>query len=154
MQILVKPLMGETVTLEVGSSDTVRGRHGERSGTKRPVERLRNGCCSRRTKECFSREGNLLAAVHGGRKRQEPSSMEAGSERKMERSYADQHRCVDCRTTARSKAKAAPEICQPGCMSRDVSLALFIVRSLELRGCIPRLEATCTAAITHTRYGV
>ncbi len=36
----------------------------------------------------------LLAAVHGGRKRQEPSSMEAGSERKMERSYADQHRCA------------------------------------------------------------
>ena len=96
----------------------------------------------------------LLAAVHGGRKRQEPSSMEAGSERKMERSYADQHRCADCRTTTRPKAKAAPEICQPGCMSRDVSLALFIVRSLELRGCIPRLEATCTAATTHTRYGV
>jgi hypothetical protein len=29
------------------------------------------------------------------------------------------------RTTTRSKAKAAPEICQPGCMSRDVSLASF-----------------------------
>ena len=50
----------------------------------------------------------LLAAVHGGRKRQEPSSMEAGSERKMERSYADQHRCAACRTTTRSKAKASP----------------------------------------------
>ena len=151
MQILVKPPMGETVTLEVGSSDTVRGRRGERSGAKRLVEHRR--------RLLLQEKGRMLipgreSARGSPRRTQAARTKFNGSGIGKKDGEVIRRPAQMRRTTTRSKATAAPEICQPGCMSRDVSLALLIVRSLELRGCIPRREATCTAAITHTRYGV
>ena len=64
------------------------------------------------------------------------TKLEAGSERKMESSYADHHKCTGSEGYSSGK-------CRPGCM--ETSHLRRELRWLGLRGRMQRLEATCAA---------
>ncbi len=68
--------------------------------------------------------------------------------KKMESLYADHHRCMR-KIEGYSGGK-----CRPGSKFLGDGTLALLARSLELRGRMRRLAATCTAANTHTRRGV
>ncbi len=99
----------------VAYAEQSRVRNGQAVVSSIAEALVTNGCCSRKTGECESTEGNLLAAVQY---KADPSGKnQVGSGIGKEDGEVIRRPSQMRRTITRSKAAAARKICQPGCMS-------------------------------------